>query len=169
MDFSGGSGNSHLYFLTKGWKSNREIIEDKEYYRLLTSTFLHADPFHLFLNMFFLFQVGRSIVFIYDIPWFLIIYLLSGIGGSLASLKFNSMPSVGASGALFGLLGALLVFYVLTGSVTGIMSVIVTLAINYIFGKVNKQIDQWGHIGGFVAGVLVSLVVVIIEFGYLLS
>jgi len=164
-DFSGGGGNeaSHLKLLSMGWK-NKDTISQNEYYRLLTAGFLHSGFIHLALNMYFLWTFGSYFILAYDPFWFLLIYILSGLGSSLISLKFNPNPSVGASGSLFGLLGAVFLLSLALGSQQMIYSVLLSLVINYTIGTVNPRIDNWGHLGGFITGLLVSLIPIALKF-----
>ncbi len=162
-DFGGGRHDSHSSFLQLGWKSSSEILEDKEYYRLLTSTFLHADVLHLVLNMFYLYTLGGNLLSILGPVWFFVVYILSGIGGSLASLKFSpNTKSVGASGSLFGILGSVGFLFLVQGNMQGVMSVILSLVINFAFSQAVKNIDDWGHIGGFISGFLVTLLYIVL-------
>jgi membrane associated rhomboid family serine protease len=143
---------------------DRLLIESGEEWRLLTAAFLHQGALHLFLNLYALWVLGRFCEPIYGRSRFLIIYLASAIGSSLASNAFTAEPSVGASGALFGLLGAALVFGFrhrrdlpeapgrrLRGSL--VFWLLVNLALGWIF----PFIDHWGHIGGLVTGIAASL------------
>ena len=158
--FQGPSRDSFTNFLMLGWKENG-AIEDGEYYRLLTAGFLHGSIVHLFFNMYSLWVVGR-IIFLANLPvsfsplQFVIIYFASLLGGSLCSYWFNPSPSVGASGALLGLLGALLVLSLRYGY-TGLFSNILTnLVILVVLGFTVGRIDNWGHLGGFLTGAGVS-------------
>lgn len=151
--------DSFTSFLSKGWKSNPEI-RDGEYYRLLTATFLHGDVIHLFFNMLSLWNVGR---FVYDLPWFqgfglITVYLLSGIMGSLFSFWFNpSVPSVGASGSIFGLVGALTAFALLSNQTALLASLFLNILVIVVYGfSSGSRIDNWGHLGGFVSGLILG-------------
>jgi rhomboid protease GluP len=162
-DFGKGRVDSHSAFLQLGWKSSPEILQDKEYYRLLTSTFLHVDILHLVLNMFYLYTLGSDLLNVLGPVWFFLIYIVSGIGGSLASLKFSpNTKSVGASGSLFGILGSIGFLFLVQGNTQGVMSVILSLVINFAFSQAVKNIDDWGHIGGFVSGFIMALLFVVL-------
>ena len=94
-----------------GAYSHRLIVEDGEYWRLITHTFLHGGSLHLLLNMGILFIVGKLLEGLYGKSRYLILYLFSAIGGSLATLLVvKDALSVGASGAIFGLIGVLVAF-----------------------------------------------------------
>lgn len=86
------------------------LIRLGEYYRLLTGTFLHADLIHLLFNCYALWIIGSQLESFMGKSKYLIIYLASGLIGSLTSITFSQNPSVGASGAIFGLLGSMLYF-----------------------------------------------------------
>lgn len=161
IDFSGGRGSSYNAFLQLGWNSAADI-RDGEYYRLLSSMFLHADIFHLAINMYSLFVVGPTVIFLFGLPGFAIIYLLAGIGGSLTSSIFNpKVPSVGASGAIFGLVGALLVFAILTQQLALIGNIVFVIILNAFIGfSSQNRIDNLGHFGGFLSGAIAGLLVI---------
>ncbi len=157
-NFSDGPVSSRLRFMQMGWKSNTDI-DNGEYYRLLTSTFLHGGEMHLFINMYSLWNVGGSILFSFGSIGFLILYFLSGIGGSLLSYWFNPKPSVGASGAIFGLIGALLALAFITQSWGLLRSLTIIIAINLSIAFVpGTRLDNWGHIGGLISGFIISLI-----------
>ncbi|NJL96825.1 rhomboid family intramembrane serine protease [Candidatus Gracilibacteria bacterium] len=150
-----GGGNSFLYFLSLGWKSNPDIA-DGEYYRLLTASFLHGGVFHLLVNMYSLWQVGPIVLRLFNPLGFSLVYLGSGVAGNLFSYWFNVRPSVGASGAIMGLLGSLVAVGLRTGNFGIISSVFLNLVIIALYGLSTDVIDNWGHLGGFVGGVLVA-------------
>jgi rhomboid protease GluP len=135
-------------------------VRDGEWYRLLTSNYLHADVFHILVNMYSLYNVGPSIVSIFRPVGFFVIFTLSGIAGSLFSFLFNhnSGGSLGASGAIMGLLGALLSAAIVTNNSALISTIVIYVAIIGLYGFLIPQIDNWGHVGGFVAGVALGFV-----------
>jgi rhomboid protease GluP len=143
-----------------GAKDNQAIFVDGEYYRFLTSMFLHGGPTHIAFNAWALYALGFEAERLYGTPRFLAVYLLGGLGGGLASYALNPSPSVGASGAIFGLVGALAAFYYEARGVLGGMArqqlgslVFITL-INIGLGLTTPNIDNNAHIGGLVAGAL---------------
>lgn len=157
FDFSKFPYSSHDIFLQMGWKDNA-AIKDGEWYRLLTSNFLHADFWHLLFNMYALFNLSPIVTTLFR-PWgFLLIYLTSGISGSLFSFWFNSNPSVGASGAIFGLVGALVAYAILAGDYSLLSQLFLIVVINVAYGLMNSQIDNFGHLGGFTAGIVMGFV-----------
>lgn len=135
-----------------------------DYYRLFTSIFLHAGILHLICNMYSLYVIGPQVESFYGKLKYLSIFIISGISGSLLStaLSGNNAISVGASGAIFGLLGAILYFgyhyRVYLGNVLKsqiIPLIILNLGIGFIF----TGIDNFAHIGGLIGGVFASMAV----------
>lgn len=160
LEMNGGSMNIEN-LIESGAKYNPAII-DGEWWRIISSMFLHIGIFHLFMNMLALYYLGVVVEKIYGSARFLMIYFLAGIGGGLTSFAFNIHVSAGASGALFGLFGALLFFgtmYKRLFSQTMGKSLIVILVINVIFGFMVQQIDMGAHIGGLIMGFLASGIV----------
>lgn len=134
-------------------------VKQGEFYRLFTSMFVHANIIHLICNMYALFVVGPLIEKYYGKLKFTLIYIGSGIIGSLFSVVLTNNASIGASGAIFGLFGALLYFgYKYRATLDGFLrsSIIPTLFVNLIIGFVIPGIDVIGHIGGLVGGLLLS-------------
>ena len=133
-----------------------------EYYRLITGTFLHADIFHLLSNCYALYIIGSQIESFYGKSKYLIIYLFSAITGSLLSITLANNASIGASGAIFGLMGALLYFgyyyRVYIGS-TWKQRILPVILLNLVIGLIVPGIDYFAHIGGLIGGVLISMAV----------
>ena len=159
MFFVSGMGfdlNSLLYF---GANSSL-LVRSGEIFRLITYMFLHAGFIHIFLNMYSLYIVGTKVEDFFGKWKYIIIYLFSGICGGLLSIGLNqNVISVGASGAIFGLFGALIYFgYTYRGYVGAIIkSQIVPIVIyNLIIGFFIPGIDMWGHVGGLFAGMLTA-------------
>ena len=143
------------------------LIAHGEYWRLLTATFLHASLPHLLLNGWALYLFGPLIERLYGGWRYLVIYLIAGLGGSIASFAFGAEVSVGASGAIFGLIGAMAVYYWLHRRLTGaqgrvqLTNALFMVVLNLGFGISQAQIiDNWGHIGGLVFGSVAGLVLV---------
>ncbi|MBV7274992.1 rhomboid family intramembrane serine protease [Clostridiaceae bacterium UIB06] len=145
-----------LVFL--GAKVN-ELIKGGEYYRFITCMFLHGGIIHLALNMFALKSLGPLIEQVYGKVKYIIIYFLSGILSSIFSYMFSTSVSIGASGAIFGLLGAALILALkMKGSIgkgfmTNILSVI---AVNLFMGFSIPNVDNFGHLGGLIGGIITS-------------
>ena len=130
-----------------------------EYYRIFTCAFFHVDIIHLMFNMYALYVIGSQIESYFGKTKYLIIYLFSLIIASLMSITFSSAPSIGASGAIFGLLGSLLVFgyYYRVYLGTALKSQIIPLIIiNLLFGFMVSGIDNFAHIGGLLGGILIT-------------
>jgi membrane associated rhomboid family serine protease len=125
---------------------------------LFTSAFLHASLIHIGFNMYFLWFVGSAVEQALGRGRFLLIYVVSALAGSAGALVLTPRtPTVGASGALFGLLGAALILerqrnYVLGGSALAL------IVINLILSVTLSNISIGGHIGGLIGGVLCTLV-----------
>jgi membrane associated rhomboid family serine protease len=134
-------------------------VADGEYYRLLTAAFLHENVVHIALNMYALYLFGPPVEAALGRVRFLALYLISAVGGSALSYAFAApnQPSLGASGAVFGLLGAFLVVNRKLGRDTS--SVMVLLAINFVFGLIVPRIDWRAHLGGLIAGTLCAIAI----------
>lgn len=128
-----------------------------EYLRLVTAAFLHYGPLHILLNMIALYVIGPPLERILGWWRFLVVYLLSALGGSVAILLLADVrqPVVGASGAIFGLFAAALVLSRSVGFDT--RSLLITIGINFIFTFSVPGISKQGHIGGFLVGGLATL------------
>ena len=136
-------------------------IRAGQYYRLFTGMFLHSDIIHLFCNCYSLYIVGSQIENFLGRIKFLIIYLFSGIAGSLLSMTFcGTNYSIGASGAIFGLLGSLLYFgyyyRVYLGNVIRSQIIPVILA-NLAIGFLIPNVDNFAHIGGLIGGCMITM------------
>jgi rhomboid protease GluP len=133
-------------------------IENGELYRLFTSTFLHVEFSHIALNMYSLWALSKSITQVWEGKWFLVIYFLSGIGGSLASYFGNPYNSIGASGSIFGLAGALISYAALSRNSSFLNELLIIIGLNLAipFLIPGSNIDSWGHIGGLAAGLILG-------------
>lgn len=141
-----------------GAKENSRILAG-EYWRFITPIFLHANLMHLLINCYSLYIIGISVERIFGRTKFLTVYMIAGILGNIGSFMFSTNPGVGASGAIFGLLGGLLYFGlekpVLFRAYFG-YNVIITIVINLVYGFSNSGIDNYAHIGGLIGGFLSS-------------
>ena len=154
----GSRGDSFNNLLELGAKSNVDI-KNGEYYRLLTSTFLHGDFVHLMFNMYSLWVIGQTTSQVFGEFRFGMIYFVSAISGSLASFWFNPSPSVGASGAIFGLIGSLLALGVISRDFNLINGILANIILNLVFAFLpGSRLDNWGHFGGFIGGFAVGMV-----------
>lgn len=136
-------------------------IVNGDYYRLITGTFLHADIFHLIFNCYALYIIGSQIESFMGKFKYLIIYLGSALFGSMFSITFSNNASVGASGAIFGLMGALLYFgyhYRVYLGNTLKSQIIPLIVLNLVLGFLSGgAIDNFAHIGGLIGGVLLTI------------
>ena len=146
--------------LSIGWKQN-DLIANGEYWRLFTAMFLHGNLVHIFFNGYALYALGPSAERFYGTQRFLAIYFIAGFAGSISSYLFTSNPSVGASGAIFGLFGALGIFFFLNRTILGeigrqqLGSIAFFIVINLAIGfSVSGVIDNNAHIGGLIGGAL---------------
>ena len=131
-----------------------------EWWRLLTGAFLHGGWLHIAFNMYVLFALGPTLERILGHGRFLLLYLLAALGGAAASYTFSDYQtvSVGASGAIFGLMGALIVAgrrlrYDIT-------QVLVLLGINVVIGFLSPGVDWRAHLGGLATGAAVAAIMV---------
>ena len=137
------------------------FVKMGEYYRLLTAAFLHANIAHLIFNMYALWIIGMQLESFIGRWRYLVVYLFSAITGSLLSVIVTpDAVSVGASGAIFGLLGALLYFgyhyRVYLGTVIK-SQIIPLIVINLLLGFMVPGIDNAAHIGGLIGGALIMI------------
>jgi len=138
------------------------LIMNGEYWRLITPMFLHGGIVHLFFNSYSLYVIGPAVEDLFGSVKFAVIYFIAGIIGNVASFAFSTHMSVGASGAIFGLFGALVylirkdrrIFKTSFGT-----SIVVTIVYNLIYGFMNERIDNFAHIGGLVGGFATATVV----------
>ncbi len=138
----------------------------KEPQRLLYSMFLHVNLLHIFSNMFTLFLFGPALETRIEPLGYLFLYLLTGIAGNFISSLMNpTIVAVGASGAIFGILGALLFFSFFSPIKTHISFILIFLLIflNIGIGLKDPSIDINAHLGGLLTGLIVALIIFIIE------
>jgi len=158
MTLDGGSTNVNV-LITFGAKFNA-LIQQGEWWRLFTPMFLHIGFTHILMNMITLYFVGMQIEAAFGHTRFLILFLVSGVGGNVASFCFSNSLSAGASTAIFGLFGA----FMMMGESFWQNPVIRQLAqtflafvvMNILFDLFAPGIDLAGHIGGLAAGFLVA-------------
>lgn len=142
------------------YANNATLVRNGEYYRLFTSMFFHGDILHLLCNMYSLYVVGTQVEQYMGKAKFIFIYFISGIVGNLLSITFNNIYSIGASGAIFGLLGALIYFgyhYRLYLNSVVKTEIIPITIINLLYGFANPGIDNLAHIGGLIGGYLSTM------------
>lgn len=155
----------------KGSLSANTVIADREYYRLVSCVFLHGSVNHIVGNMVFLAALGEMLEREIGHVRFFLLYMLSGVGGSIFSLAYMVITmapytSVGASGAVSGLIGALLLLVISNNGRYGDISLRrILLAIFYMIytGLQSETTDNAAHIGGLVCGFVVMLVMLAIR------
>ena len=134
------------------------VALDNQYYRLFTAMFLHASVLHIGFNMLVLWMLGPNLEQVLGHVRFGVLYVVAGLGGSVASFWFSDpgIVGIGASGAIFGLMGA----YVVVGRAlrADISQVVGLIALNVVIGFVAGGIDWRAHLGGLVTGALVAAV-----------
>jgi rhomboid protease GluP len=151
------------------------VLQQGEYWRLFTSMWLHAGFAHILLNMLTLFNFGRMMVEMFGTARFLTIYILGGLTGSLFSAIFNSPNtlSVGASGALFALIGAQIVLLSRNRGIYGagavaqlrslvflaVLYLIIPFASEFLGGGGMFNLDNFAHLGGLVGGLIIAFLI----------
>jgi len=139
-----------------------ELITQGQYYRLISAMFLHGGIVHLAVNMYSLYAIGPMVEKVYGKAKFIAIYFVAGICSSLLSYVYSPSMSIGASGAIFGLLGAVLVFAIKSKGKTGsafIRSILAVIIANIFIGMTLPGIDNFGHIGGLIGGIIISFLI----------
>jgi membrane associated rhomboid family serine protease len=144
------------------------FVSEGEWYRLITSGFLHAGLIHLGFNMFLLFFLGRLLEPALGTPRFLVLYFASLLAGSFGALLVEpETVTVGASGAVYGLAGATFIIARGRGMEALAGQIGFLIVFNLIFSFVVPRISVGGHIGGLVGGALCALIIVAGEKGML--
>jgi len=157
-----GSGSEHIGTLLKfGALSKYHVIMNNEYYRIFTSAFLHIGFLHLFLNLYALKVMGTQVENYFGKTKYLIIYFVSILISSLLSLVIvpTEIISAGASGAIFGLFGALLYFGYNYRAYFGnviLKQLLPIIVINLVVGFVSQGVNNAAHVGGLLGGFLIS-------------
>jgi rhomboid protease GluP len=158
MELAGGSENPRV--LVAFGANYGPLILDGQVWRLFTSMFLHIGLMHLFFNGYALFIFGMEMERLYGPDRYLLVYMLSGLFGSLASFASRgpAVFSAGASGAIFGIIGMNLAYFLLHRQTFGyfgrqrVMNTLVIIGINLVLGFTIPGIDNLAHIGGLLAG-----------------
>ncbi len=175
--------NLILFFLeeTAGGSTRTEValkfgaqylpnLQNRQYYRLFTAMFLHFGAMHLICNMYSLYNLGPAIEWIYGGWRFCLIYLGAGLCGNLLTWFLESRSdkrsvSAGASGAIFGLMGAYLALVMIPEmrAYLSIRSILITLAINLVYGFTSRRINMAAHVGGLIGGFLFAGLLILIR------
>lgn len=141
------------------------LVAEGQPWRLVSSVFLHAGFVHLALNMLSLYFLGSFVEIAFGRGRFLALYLLSGLSGGIAYLYFGGFdePAVGASGAIFGLLGGILGYSLRRGTFSWqnpiIRQLLILLAINLYIGLSIANVSNTAHMGGLAGGLLFGFLV----------
>lgn len=160
-----GDTESGYFMLQYGAMYEPLVTDGHEYYRLITSLFLHFGIQHLLNNMVMLGALGYQLENEIGRIKFLLIYFISGIGGNLCSLYWNvshgeQVISAGASGAIFGLMGALLYIVAVNRGRLGRLSgrgMLIMVALSLYFGLTSSGVDNSAHVGGLICGILITV------------
>ncbi|GAB4519497.1 MAG: rhomboid family intramembrane serine protease [Anaerolineae bacterium] len=154
--------------------TNREsVLVMGEYHRLLTAMFLHGGLAHIAFNMYALYAIGQTVERFFGHFRFALVYFLGGLAGSVLSVLLNGPQvfSVGASGAVFAIVGGEMAFLYKHRKLLGDMGraqlrqLIIIAGINFAFGFATTvdsggvNIDNWGHIGGLIGGLIVAWII----------
>ena len=137
------------------------LIENGEYWRLITPVFIHGPLLHIIMNCYVLFALGPNVEQAFGSKRFIAMYLVAGFLGNAVSFAIPpDHPSLGASGAVFGMAGVLLVYLYRRRRSAFIKAylnnIIFFIVANLVFGFLFPGIDNWAHIGGLASGVLLG-------------
>jgi len=134
-----------------------DLAQSHEWWRLATSMFLHGSILHIGFNMYVLWWAGSQVEEYLGKARYIGLYLVSGLAGAAgAVIQTPFTPVVGASGAIFGILGAMLILeWQFTGRLTG--QAMTLVVINLVLGFVIPNVSWGGHIGGLIGGILITL------------
>jgi len=145
-----------------GIKQNTLIVVYHQYWRLITPVFLHAGLLHIGLNLWGLFVLGPTLEKLIGHWRFALLYFIAAYTGNVMSLAFTKAPSLGASTAIFGLLGAYLVIFYMNQPYLGeaarstVTQALFWILVNLVW-SLQSGIDMWGHIGGLLGGMMFSV------------
>ena len=138
------------------------LIKNGQYWRLFTAMFIHIGVLHLLFNLYALYAIGPLVEGYFGHIRFITIYMLAGLFGSLASYAMSPAVSAGASGAIFGMIGAITIYFLKYHQNFGrrgramLQNMVIIIVINLAFGMAGRGIDNWGHIGGLIGGAVVA-------------
>ncbi len=164
----------HLGFIDVTQYSLTNGIMDKpdQWYRFLTYMFLHENEVHLMNNMIMLYAAGSLIEGMINRAYFTVLYFVSGIGGGILSTWYNTKTgepyySIGASGAVYGIMGAIIAVMLISGlwRVRGmVMRIMIVLALLFVTTSSAGRIDVADHMGGFVSGMIMCGIYLIFRY-----
>lgn len=161
-----GQTEDAYFMLQHGAMYESLVIDMHQYYRILTSIFLHFGIQHLLNNMVMLGALGWNLEREIGKVRFLIIYFVSGIAGNILSMYLNiihdvQVVSAGASGAIFGLMGALVYVVIANRGRLGRLSgrgMLILVFLSLYFGLTSSGVDNWAHIGGLISGFILAVI-----------
>lgn len=170
MEIFGDTRDSY-FMLMHGAAYYPLIVEDGEWWRLFTCMFLHFGAEHLINNMLILYLTGIRLEHVIGRFGFALLYLLSGLCGSILSLymeRMEALPAVsaGASGAVFGVIGGLVAMAIWNhGRIEGLSTkgLLGMLALSLYYGFSTAGVDNWGHIGGLTGGFILGFFFAVIR------
>lgn len=160
IEFNGGSTDPET-LIQYGAKYNPLIMEG-EWWRIITSMFMHIGFFHLAMNMLALYYLGIAVEQIFGSKRYVFMYMFAGIGAGIASFALTTSISAGASGAIFGMFGVLLYFGLIHKKLffqTMGSSILVIVVLNLIFGFTVPMVDNSAHVGGLITGFLAAAII----------
>ena len=164
LEITGSSENAYFMY-TKGAMSASAVLENGEYYRLLTAMFMHFGIRHIMNNMLVLFVLGDNLERALGHVKYLIFYLLCGIGSNWVSMMAHSTDtmtvSAGASGAIFGVVGGLL--YVVTANKGRLedlstRQLVIMIFFSLYLGYTSTGVDNTAHLSGLVIGIVLAII-----------
>ncbi|OAY85270.1 RHOMBOID-like protein 10, chloroplastic [Ananas comosus] len=151
---------THGRLLLWGAKVN-SLIDKGQIWRLITSSVLHANVAHLMINCYSLNSIGPVVEQLSGPRRFLAVYFTSALASSVMSYQLSKLPAVGASGAIFGLVGSYAVFLLRHRKLLGdgkqeLQHIAHVITLNMVLGLLSRGIDNWGHMGGLLGGAALS-------------
>jgi membrane associated rhomboid family serine protease len=147
--------------LLRKWILFGPFVAQGEWYRLITSMFLHASLLHIGFNLYALWLIGTPVEQYLGRVRYLGLYFVSGLAGSAGALVFSPLsPTLGASGAVFGVLGAMVLLeWQTTGRIAGtaLTLIAINLLLDFVINSTGGSISIGAHIGGTIGGILITL------------
>lgn len=167
-----GDTNNYNYMVKIGGMNPALVLYSHQYWRLLTATFLHFGVEHLVNNMLMLFIIGQMLERMAGTVRFAVIYLTSGVFASFCSfimmlVNRENNVSAGASGAVFGIVGGLLLVIIAhKGKYEGLTTrkLLLMIALTLYYGFVSSNVDNVGHVTGLIMGMLLGLFIYAIPY-----
>ena len=161
VEQGGGGLNNPGGSLLFRWILYGPLVAHGGWYRLVTSMFLHASLIHIGFNMYALWLIGTSVEQYLGPVRYVGLYFVSGLAGSAGALLWSPLtPSLGASGAVFGVLGAMMILeWQITGRLAGnaMTWIVINLVIDFVYNGFGGNISIGAHIGGAIGGILITL------------